>query len=96
MSAEHMQSSHTQSSQMQSSQMQSSQMQLSVNGEPSQLTEGTTVADLVLSLVQAARDGNRGGIAVAVNETVVPRASWDGTPLAAGDRVEILTAVQGG
>ena len=71
-------------------------MQLSVNGAPSQIAEGATVADLVVSLVEAARDGKKGGIAVAVNETVVPRASWDGTPLAAGDRVEILTAVQGG
>jgi len=71
-------------------------MQLSVNGEPSQIAEGSTVADLVASLVEAARDGNRGGIAAAVNETVVPRASWDGTPLTVGDRVEILTAVQGG
>ena len=73
-----------------------STMQLSVNGEPSQIAAGATVADLVVSLVEAAREGNRGGIAVAVNETVVPRADWDGTPLAAGDRVEILTAVQGG
>jgi sulfur carrier protein len=71
-------------------------MQLSVNGEPSQIAEGTTVAALVVSLVESAREGNRSGIAVAVNETVVPRASWDGTPLNAGDRVEILTAVQGG
>ena len=71
-------------------------MQLSVNGAPSRLAEGTTVADLVLSLVETARDGKAGGIAVAVNESVVPRASWDGTPLADGDRVEILTAVQGG
>ena len=44
-------------------------MQLSVNGEPSQIAEGSTVADLVVSLVEAARDGNRGGIAVAVNES---------------------------
>jgi sulfur carrier protein len=76
--------------------MSNEHMQLSVNGELSQIAAGSTVTDLVLSLVEAARDGNRGGIAVAVNETVVPRASWDATPLAAGDRVEILTAVQGG
>jgi sulfur carrier protein len=36
------------------------------------------------------------GIAAAVNETVVPRGAWPATVLAAGDRVEILTAVQGG
>jgi sulfur carrier protein len=36
------------------------------------------------------------GVAAAVNETVVPRAQWATTALAEGDRVEVLTAVQGG
>ncbi|WP_063835949.1 sulfur carrier protein ThiS [Actinacidiphila yeochonensis] len=36
------------------------------------------------------------GIAAAVNEAVVPRSRWAATPLRDGDRVEILTAVQGG
>ena len=71
-------------------------MHLFVNGESSQAEEGSSVADLVVSLVEAARDGRGGGIAVAVNEAVVPRAAWDATKLAPGDRVEILTAVQGG
>ncbi|NUL34928.1 sulfur carrier protein ThiS, partial [Streptomyces lunaelactis] len=31
-----------------------------------------------------------------VNESVVPRSQWAGTPLGDGDRVEVLTAVQGG
>ncbi|GAA1993447.1 sulfur carrier protein ThiS [Catenulispora subtropica] len=71
-------------------------MHLYVNGESSQAEEGSTVADLVASRIEAAREGRSGGIAVAVNEAVVPRASWDATKLAPGDRVEILTAVQGG
>jgi len=79
-----------------SAEMSTEHMQLTVNGAPSQIAAGTSVAELVASLVEAARDGKNGGIAVAVNESVVPRAAWDGTPLAAGDRVEILTAVQGG
>ncbi|WP_065849316.1 sulfur carrier protein ThiS, partial [Streptomyces mutomycini] len=36
------------------------------------------------------------GVAAAVNETVVPRGRWSATALAGGDRVEVLTAVQGG
>ncbi|NUP50611.1 MAG: sulfur carrier protein ThiS [Catenulispora sp.] len=71
-------------------------MHLYVNGESSQAKEGSTVADLVVSLVEAAREGRRGGIAVAVNGAVVPRAAWDATVLGPEDRVEILTAVQGG
>ncbi len=36
------------------------------------------------------------GIAAAVNGEVVRRSSWASTRLAAGDKVEVLTAVQGG
>jgi len=36
------------------------------------------------------------GLAVAVNEVVVPRSSWAGTALRAGDEVEIVRAVGGG
>jgi sulfur carrier protein len=36
------------------------------------------------------------GVAVAINGTVVPRASWSSTRLSAGDQVEIVRARQGG
>jgi sulfur carrier protein len=36
------------------------------------------------------------GVAAAVNGDLVRRASWQSTRLAAGDEVEVLTAVQGG
>ena len=36
------------------------------------------------------------GVAVAVNEEVVPRASWADVQLKEGDRVEVVTAKQGG
>ena len=36
------------------------------------------------------------GIAVAVNDRVVSRDDWAGARLHAGDRVEIIRAVQGG
>jgi sulfur carrier protein len=62
-----------------------------VNGEPDEVAEGTTVADLV----DRHRDSPR-GVAVARNEEVVPRSRWDATVVAEGDRLEILTAAQGG
>jgi sulfur carrier protein len=62
-----------------------------LNGNPAQLPEGARVQDLVLELV-----GHTAGIAVAVNDAVVPRSLWPTTPLATGDRVEILEAAQGG
>jgi sulfur carrier protein len=66
-------------------------MRIVVNGEETAVDDGTTVAELV-----DARAGRRGGVAVAVNEDVVPRTAWNGTALKPDDRVEILTAVQGG
>jgi sulfur carrier protein len=37
-----------------------------------------------------------GGVAVAVNGTVVPKTGWEERRLAEGDAVEIIHAVQGG
>ncbi|MGW0700490.1 sulfur carrier protein ThiS [Streptomyces sp. NPDC002867] len=66
-------------------------MNVSVNGETRELADRTTL-DIVVAALTAAPSG----VAAAVNETVVPRSQWAGTRLGDGDRVEILTAVQGG
>ncbi|KAB1145582.1 sulfur carrier protein ThiS [Streptomyces luteolifulvus] len=66
-------------------------MNISVNGERREIAPGTALDTLVRSLTAAPS-----GVAAALNETVVPRAQWSATPLAEGDRVEVLTAVQGG
>ncbi|URM91686.1 sulfur carrier protein ThiS [Streptomyces sp. MRC013] len=64
---------------------------VSVNGEPRELTSPVTLDAVVAALTAAPS-----GVAAAVNETVVPRGGWASTVLADGDRVEVLTAVQGG
>jgi sulfur carrier protein len=64
-----------------------------VNGSPRPLPYGGTVADLVAEI---ARDAARPGVAVAVNDTVVPRRTWKQRTLQEGDRVEVLGAAQGG
>ncbi|MFF4485674.1 sulfur carrier protein ThiS [Streptomyces sp. NPDC001544] len=66
-------------------------MNISVNGVRREVAPGTALDTLVKSLTAAPR-----GVAAALNETVVPRAQWPATALAEGDRVEVLTAVQGG
>ncbi|MEU1052455.1 sulfur carrier protein ThiS [Streptomyces sp. NPDC005876] len=66
-------------------------MNISVNGEPREVAPGTALDALVRALTEAPS-----GVAAALNETVVPRARWSSTALADGDRVEVLTAVQGG
>ncbi|WP_371615495.1 sulfur carrier protein ThiS [Streptomyces sp. NBC_00454] len=64
---------------------------VSVNGEPREIAAGTVLATVVATLTQATK-----GVAAALNETVVPRGQWLHTRVEDGDRVEILTAVQGG
>ncbi|GAB1817351.1 sulfur carrier protein ThiS [Herbidospora sp. RD11066] len=66
-------------------------MRITINGDPCDLDDGATVTKAVHTLTSQAA-----GIAVAVNDEVVSRGAWDATPLAEGDRVEVLTAVQGG
>ncbi|MFF7736655.1 MULTISPECIES: sulfur carrier protein ThiS [unclassified Streptomyces] len=66
-------------------------MNISVNGEPRDVSPGTALDTVVRSLT-----ASPSGVAAALNETVVPRTRWSATPLSEGDRVEVLTAVQGG
>ena len=63
-----------------------------VNGEPAQVADDATVA-AVLERLDVQRP--RRGLAVAVDAEVVPRTEWDARPLDAGDRVEVLNAIQG-
>lgn len=66
-------------------------MNVVVNGTSREVTAGSSVAAVVAALA-----GPATGAAVAVNDVVVPRGRWAGTPLVDGDRVEVLVAVQGG
>ncbi|MFJ1799422.1 sulfur carrier protein ThiS [Streptomyces sp. NPDC088180] len=69
----------------------SATVSVSVNGEVRAVPAGTDLDALVATLTPA-----RSGVAAAVNESVVPRGQWAATTLGEGDRVEVLTAVQGG
>ncbi|MEU9334661.1 sulfur carrier protein ThiS [Streptomyces sp. NPDC048290] len=64
---------------------------VTVNGDPRSIPPGTALDALVRTLTAAPS-----GVAAALNETVVPRGQWSTTALCDGDRVEVLTAVQGG
>jgi sulfur carrier protein len=66
-------------------------MAVAVNGAPRELPAGSTVTDVVSAVTGQIR-----GVAVAVNGEVVPRRDWAATALTAGDRIEVLTAAQGG
>lgn len=66
-------------------------MRLLLNGAERELPDGSSVADAVAALGAPAT-----GVAVAVDDDVVPRAEWAAYRLRDGATVEVLTAVQGG
>jgi sulfur carrier protein len=66
-------------------------MKIELNGKPHELTDGTTVDELIESIAGSTR-----GSAAAVDGEVVPRSSWPTVILLDGQSVELITAVQGG
>jgi sulfur carrier protein len=78
-------------------------MNIKLNGSDHLVPDDASVSTLVSAITgrildprgQAA-DGGKLGVAVARNSEVVPRSQWSATALAAGDELELVTAVQGG
>ena len=68
-----------------------SEVVLEVNGKPISLCVGVTVADLVESMKLSPT-----GVAIAVNQVVIPTSERQRTCLKKDDRVEIIHAVGGG
>lgn len=66
-------------------------MRIQLNGEPFELTQGQTVADLLQHLELTGRR-----VAVELNQDIVPRSLHGETPLSEGDQVEVVHAIGGG
>ncbi len=66
-------------------------MHVWINGERREMPQGACVLDVLDALGVP-----RCGVAVAVDDAVVPRVRWPVHRLVDGVRVEVLTAVQGG
>lgn len=66
---------------------------ITLNGERRELSSEATLPDALRLL---GLDPEQPGIAVAVNDAVVPRRRWAEQALGAGDAVEVITATQGG
>jgi sulfur carrier protein len=67
-------------------------MHITLNGTTIDF-EGDTLAALLAARGIAM---GQGGVAVAVNGSVVPRSHWAAQKITAGDRVEIVRAIAGG
>jgi sulfur carrier protein len=66
-------------------------MNIELNGRAHELPDTTTVAELIMTMTGSAR-----GSAAVVDGEVVPRSTWATHRLRDGQRVELITAVQGG
>ena len=64
---------------------------LQVNGESRQATAGLSLQQLLVELGYEPRL-----VVVEFNGTIVPRAQWPEQPVAADDRLEVVTIVGGG
>lgn len=62
-----------------------------LNGEPKQVSQVMTI-DLLIEQWHY----NRNSIAIAVNETFIPRSAYHSTEISEGDRIEVVGAMQGG
>lgn len=68
-------------------------MNYTVNQEERQGDEGLTIAEVV---VNETGEKDATGIAIALNQAVVPRSQWESREVTEGDEIDILLAVQGG
>jgi len=67
-------------------------MTVYVNNEPREISAPSTLQDMLATCeVPSVR-----GLAIAVNNQVIARATWDHHPLRPGDRVMLIRASKGG
>lgn len=69
-----------------------SRMDITVNNEPLQISDTCSITQLLQDHVQQKPEG----IAVAVNQSVIPKSEWENTFIASGDTIILIKATQGG
>ena len=66
-------------------------MRIELNGRPHVVADGTRLRELIEREVGSTR-----GSAAVVDGEVLPRGAWETYPVRDGQRIELITAVQGG
>lgn len=67
-------------------------MEITLNNQRQFINEGATLHDIVFSQLSEKQNG----IAVAVNDTVIPKQYWPLIPLYSNDNILIIKVTQGG
>jgi sulfur carrier protein len=68
-------------------------MKIKINGEESSIDSGLNITEFIKHQLNGKEPG---GVAVAVNSSIVPKSKWNDTVINENDEIEIVTAVQGG
>jgi sulfur carrier protein len=67
-------------------------MEIILNNQHHFINEGATLQDIVFSQLNEKQNG----VAVAVNDNVIPKQNWSTTPLHSNDTILIIKVTQGG
>lgn len=67
-------------------------MNIEVNNSPIECDEGLTVAELLVLKQRA----NVDGLAIAINNVVIPKSTWSTTKLNENDKLIFIAATAGG
>ena len=67
-------------------------MTIQINNEERVIPDGTTVTDVVFTILQL----QPAGMALAINDSIVPRSQWDSTALQPNDKMLVIRASKGG
>ena len=68
-------------------------MNIKINGEELILNEQMNLSEFIKMRLNT---NEPKGVAVALNETIIPKSKWSDTSINENDNVEIVHAVQGG
>jgi sulfur carrier protein len=66
-------------------------MKIEINGKISELNPNSSLKEIIDSNLVS-----KNGVAVAINQQVVPRAKWSDTIVKENDKILFITATQGG
>lgn len=67
-------------------------MEITVNQKNYQLNDTCSVEQMLAEVLKIPVQG----IAVAINQTIIPKTDWPGRQLQSGDRITVIKATQGG
>ena len=67
-------------------------MEIFINGEAKVVQEGTMISEVIFTILQL----HSAGMAIAINDTIVPKQLWDSTHLKTGDKMLVIKACSGG